>query len=203
MPMPKLISRDLKTHGARRGDEQFPVDPEITLVSFDTPLSGGDLLRMVVMSDHATAHYSAMHEHHHGNPAVSIDDLTSFTLRANPLTSGQESDIVTFVGSLSLSFSVPQVASWTRGTYTPTAARKRLYKATDLDDTTRLIGVLLEQDTNGRLRQVVWYKTQQGPMIFQSTPGALSFDLVLDRHGAPSTDPSDIGGWTWYYCPSV
>mgnify|MGYP002149377981 CR=1 FL=1 len=139
----------------------------------------------------------------HGNNNVSIDDIEAFSFRAAPLGSEHQQDIDTFVGSFPQSFVSPQSATWTRGVYTPTAARKRLYKATDPDDSTRLIGMLLEQDTNGRLRQVAWYKAQESSVIFQSTPSSLDFELVRDHNGAPTTDPSYIGGWTWYYCTSV
>ena len=95
------------------------------------------------------------------------------------------------------------MAPWYLGVYEPTSARKRLYKATDPDDANGLIGVLLEQDNQGNLTQVTWYKAKETEVIFQATPSSLEFSLVLDGNSTPSLDPSDIGGWTWYYCPSV
>lgn len=201
MPMPKHISPDLKVT-RKRGDEQFPVDADIMKAWLKTD-NDGDLVRMVVMNDHSTTQSNALSEYIHGNDALSIDAIDAFSFRAAPLGSEHQQDIDTFVGSFPQSFVSPQSATWTRGVYTPTAARKRLYKATDPDDSTRLIGMLLEQDTNGRLRQVAWYKAQESSVIFQSTPSSLDFELVRDHNGAPTTDPSYIGGWTWYYCTSV
>jgi hypothetical protein len=178
-------------------NEQFPINTLVTKVVL-TASTPGDFMRLVVMNNEAVGSFSSLHEYHYNTTTVSIDDVTAFTMNCGtiPATTG---DISSFVGSMSLQFNVGQAPSWTRGTYSPTAARAQLYQATDPDDGTKKIGLLLEQNTSGQLTAVTWYKTQSASSIFATTPSSLSFTQVTDSRNNPSTDPNNIGGWTWYY----
>ncbi|MFO0762665.1 MAG: hypothetical protein U0359_39875 [Byssovorax sp.] len=187
----------------RKTKEQFPVDTDVlTILTLYVSDAAADLGRVVVMNNLETTEHSAFAEYYHGNEGLSLHDVGAFTLRADS-TAGTEQHIADFVGTFPQHLKVPQPASWCRGVYTPTAARKRLYKAVDPDDSTRMIGALIEQDGQGVLQAITWYKTTNTGPIFQSTPTTLNFSLVVDKDNAPSLDPSDIGGWTWYYCQSA
>ena len=188
---------------ARKGNEQFPVDTKfLTQVRFDTNLAHGDLLRIVVMSDITTSQHAPYHEYYYGNLGVLLENISSFTMRAGSLE-GTQRAVDGFVGSMSQHLDISQNAVWNRGVYNPTGAHKRLYKAIDPDDRTKMIGVLLEQDERGALTKITWYKTQDAKDLFHSTPDTLEFELVKDEKGAPSLDPHDIAGWTWYYTTSM
>ncbi|WP_437827839.1 hypothetical protein [Sorangium sp. So ce1153] len=185
------------------GHEQFPVDTRvITKIRLATDGAGGDLVRIVVMNDQTTPQRSPFREYHHGNTGISIDSITSLTMQADR-TEGTQQAIDSFVGAMPLHLDLSQSASWCCGVYSPSESRKRLYKATDPDDSTKMIGLLVEQDAQGKLAKITWYKTQAAKALFSSTPGELSFELVKDENGLPSLDPNDIGGWTWYYTTSV
>lgn len=199
-----MREQDAHSHGSKKkGDEQFPVDTDyLHKYHMDTNTSAGDLLRIVVMNGQATSLCSAYHEYHHGNTGVSIEDVSSFTLRFSSTTCSQQA-INSFVGALPLHLDLPQAADFRLGVRSPSAARARLYKATDPDDDTKMIGVLLEQDTQGRLVQITWYKTTDAGPLFRSPPASLEFSLVTGENQSPSVDPADIGGWTWYYTTSL
>lgn len=184
------------------GQEQFPVDTRVlTKVQLDTNGPGGDLLRIVVTNDQETSELRAHEEYNYGNTGASIEDVTSFTMRCASLEGAQQA-VDAFVGSFSLHLETAQTATWFCGIYSPSAARKRLYKAVDPDDSTRMIGVLIEQDAQGKLVQLTWYKTTDTGTLFRAAPGVLDFDLVKDENNTPSLDPNNIGGWTWYYATS-
>lgn len=184
----------------RIGREQFPVDTKvIRMIRFD---ANGDLMRIVAMNDQSTPSCSAYREYHHGNNSMSIDNVTSFTLRSST-TSCTQQNIDAFVGSMPLHLDVAQAASWCRGIHEPSVTRKRLYKATDPDDSNRKIGVLLEQDSQGKLMGITWYKTQPSAALFQTTPETLVFEVVKNAENMPSLDPNDIGGWAWYFTTSL
>lgn len=198
---PDAVSTRPDTERAR--DEQFPVDAKVlTKVRFESPILNGDILRIVVMNDQDTTRCSAYHEYYYGNLGVSLEDITSFTMRAGRLESTQQA-VDHFVGEMGMHLDISQNAIWDRGVYTPSGAVKRLYKATDPDDRTKMIGVLLEQDARGNLTRITWYKTQDAKDVFHSTPDTLEFELVKNERGAPSLDPNDIAGWTWYYTTSL
>ncbi|UQA57421.1 hypothetical protein [Polyangium aurulentum] len=191
-------NRDDQEHD---GHEQFPVDIKVVRTArFHT--DRGDLVRIVVMNDCTTPQYSAYREYHFGNAEVSVEDVTSFMLHSSTIPSTQEA-IGEFVGTMSTPLDIPQVVSFCRGIHCPSGARKRLYKATDPDDNTKMLGVLIEQDEQGKLTQVMWYKTWEARAAFRSVPDALEFQLVTDESGTPSLDPNDIGGWTWHYSTSL
>ncbi len=184
------------------GHEQFPGNTLVTKVYFDSNSSAGDLVRIVAMSDHTTTNCVAFHEYHHGNTGVSIDKVGSFTLRSGTLASTQTA-IDGFVGSMAMHLKTSQAPGWSRGVRTPTGAHNRLFKAVDPDDSTKMIGVLIEQSTAGALTKISWYKTQEASAIFATTPTALEFEVVKNSAGEPSLDPNDIAGWTWYYTASI
>lgn len=196
--------RETHSQGSKNNEnEQFPVDTDVLRkVHLDTNGTLGDLVRIVVMNGESTTVCAPYHEYHHGNTAASIENVSSFTLRSSTAACSQQ-EINSFVGTLPLHLDIPQSAAWERGVYTPSAARARLYRATDPDDNTKSIGVLLEQDSQGSLVQITWYKTTDAGSLFRSTPTTLEFTLVTDENSAPSLDPADIGGWTWYYTTSL
>jgi hypothetical protein len=184
-------------------NEQFPVDThEIRTVRFYIDKKGIDLVRIVVMNNKETSQHKAYHEYLYGDKDLSVEDVTSFTMLSGTMAGTQEV-IESFVGSMFMHLDILQAASFGRGIYKPFGARKRLYKATDPDDSTKMIGVLIEQDAQGKVGQITWYKTRDANALFQATPPALAFELVKDGNGAPSLDPNDIGGWTWYYSTSL
>jgi hypothetical protein len=182
-----------------RGGEQFPVDTKgITKVRFEIHETGGDLARGVVTNDQETSQCAARREYYFGDAGASIEGVVSFTLRSGVMPGTQEA-IDGFVGAMTRELDVAQPCGWCRGVYTASAARSRLYKAVDPDDSTRMIGLLIEQDLEGKLVQLTWYKTTGVGPVFSSAPEALDFDLVTDEGSAPSLDPNHIGGWTWYH----
>ncbi|KYF57874.1 hypothetical protein BE04_20365 [Sorangium cellulosum] len=182
--------------------EQFPVDTRVvTLIRFVKGGAGVDLARIVVMNDQAAAQHSSYREYHHGNTGVFIDAITSLSMQAAAVQCSQKA-IDGFTGTMPMHLDVSQSAKWRCGVYNPSGARKRLFKATDPDDGTKMIGLLIEQDQQGRLERVTWYKTRDAQALFHATPDKLAFEVVRDENGAPSLDPNDIGGWTWFYTTS-
>lgn len=183
-------------------NEQFPGNTRVTKFFFETNTSVGDLVRIVVMSGNSTTNCAANHEYHYGNIGVALDKITGFTLRSGALETSQTA-IDEFAGTMPLQLRTAQAPSWSRGVHTPTGAQNRLFKAIDPDDSTKMIAVLIEQDTTGRLAKISWYKTQDARSIFATTPAALVFDVVKNSAGVPSLDPNDIAGWTWYHTTSI
>ena len=199
--MPDLPGSDHvpRNDGEIKIREQFPVDVKIVRgVHFETNDGRGDLLRIVVMNDRATAQYASYREYHGGNATIFVDDVSSFTLRSRRIEETQQA-IDGVLGSMSTPLEIPQVVSFCRGVHSPSGARSRLYKAVDPDDSTKMMGVLIEQDARGRLERVTWYKTWSASAAFVAIPDALEFVLVRGESGAPSLDPNDIGGWAWHY----
>jgi len=181
-----------------KGGEQFPVDTRVLRSAVLKITGTGDLVRIVVTNDQETSNCAPHREYHHGNTSISIQTVDGVTLQSGTLEGGQ-TGINEFVGSFPMHIDSSQFPSWRCGVYSPSADRKRLYRATDPDDTNKRIGLLIEQDNTGRLVQLTWYKTVGSGPIFQTTPTSLAFDLVKDGNGNASLDPNDIGGWTWYY----
>ena len=185
-----------------REKEQFPVDTAVlTNVRLYVDSALGDLVRIVVMNNLSTSQCDSYAEYYHGNAGLSVESVDSLTLRGDTIE-GTQQNIDDFVSSMPLHLKIRQPCNWYRGVYTPSGARKRLYKATDPDDSTRMIGLLIEQDSQGKIAQITWYKTTNGGAVFRSTPRSLRFALVKDQKDAISLDPNDIGGWTWYYTTS-
>ena len=203
--MDKVLPHINETLDAKKakGWEQFPVDIKvIRAVRFDTNTYRGDVLRVVVMNDLTADQYSAYHEYHFGNTEISIEDISSFTLRSCTIADTREA-IAEFIGSMSTPLDIPQVVSFSCGIQSPIGDRKRLYKAMDPDDNQKMLGLLIEQDSQGVLTQVTWYKTWEASAAFCSTPETLEFEVVKDENGVPSIDPNDISGWTWYYSTTI
>lgn len=184
-----------------RQREQFPVDVKIIRgVWFETEL--GDILRIVVMSDNVTARHSSYREYHYGTRAVSVDSVSHIVMRSRSIEHTAQA-IETFAQGMSDAIDIPQVVSFVVGIQSPMGAKCRLYKATDPDDTTKMVGLLIEQDSQGNLQRVTWYKAWNATSAFRETPTNLAFELVRDESGAPSLDPNKIGGWTWYFSTTV
>jgi hypothetical protein len=186
----------------RGGNEQFPVNIYVGKLAFDSNSSYGDLVRIVVMSGNETATCAPDHEYHFGNTSVSIDKITSFTLRSGTLPATQTA-IDGFAGAMPMHLETAQAPDWSSGAYTPAGAHNRLFKAVDPDDSTKMIAVMIEQNTAGQLAKITWYKTQAARAIFRATPTELPFEMVKTDTGAPSLDPNDIAGWTWYHTTSL
>ncbi|CAN95855.1 hypothetical protein sce5692 [Sorangium cellulosum So ce56] len=195
-------SNDSKDILENPGNEQFPVDTRVvTRIRLFVDRAGVDLARIVLMNDQATPQHSPYREYHHGNAGVLIDGVTSLSMHADAIACSQQA-IEGFVGTMPMHLDLLQSAKWRRGVCTSSAAHKRLFKAIDPDDSTKMIGLLIEQDQQGRLERVTWYKTRDARTLFHATPEKLTFEMVKDENGAPSLDPSDIGGWTWFYTTS-
>lgn len=189
-------SKDLK-----RQREQFPVDVKIIRgVWFETEL--GNILRIVVMSDNAAAQYSPYREYHFGTNAISVESVSRIVLCSRSLEHSEQA-LDSFAQGMSESIDLPQVVRFAPGIQSPIGAKCRLYKATDPDDPTKMMGLLLEQDQHGNLVRVTWYKAWPATAAFQVTPASLSFGLVTDENGAPSLDPNKIGGWVWYFSTTL
>jgi len=181
----------------RKKNEQFPVDVKVLLgVSIEN--EAAIILRIAVMGELMTTKYSPFREYHAFNERVTLANIDRFTLKTDILDPA-ETAIDAFLAPMAAPANIPQVVSFERGVYTPNAASKRLYQAIDPDDSSRLIGCLFEQDEQGRLVQVTWYKTTNGSAIFQTIPKSLTFTVVKKENGDDSLDPNDIGGWTWYH----
>jgi hypothetical protein len=202
------MSNDHEHNGPRptqpqKGKEQFPVDTDVlTLVRLSIDELRGDLVKIAVMNNLSTSTNQAYTEYYHGNAAESVEGIEAFSLIGSS-TTGSQQHIDDFVGAFPLHLSIAQPCSWCRGVYAPQGAQKRLFQATDPDDSTRRIGLLIEQDTQGKITQVAWYKTTDTGAVFSKTPSALAFTRVKDGDGNDSLDPNDIGGWTWYYTTSM
>jgi len=189
------------SNNMKRKYEQFPVDVKtIHGVHFATDF--GDLLRIVVMSDNTTALRSSYREYHYGNNAVLVDGVNKIMMRSTQLERSDQA-IDTFVQGMSAPLDIPQVVSFALGIQTPSGAKCRLFKAIDPDDSTKMIGLMIEQDEHGNLERVTWYKAWEATAAFRVTPEQLEFQLVKDENGAPSLDPNRIGGWTWYYSTTI
>lgn len=189
------------TKEMKRQREQFPVDVKIIRgVWFETP--AGDLLRIVVMSDNKTARHSAYREYHYGTNAVAVDDVTRILMRSRPLELSQQA-IDSFAQGMSEPLDVPQVVLFVQGVQSPIGAKCRLYQATDPDDPTKRMGLLIEQDDHGNLQRVTWYKAWPAAAAFQNVPAMLAFELVTDADGVSTLDPNKIGGWAWYFSTTV
>lgn len=181
----------------RKNNEQFPVDVKVLLgVSIEN--EAGLILRIAVMGELMTPKYSSFSEYHAFGNRVTLNSIDRFTLKTDILDP-TESAIDAFLAPMAAPADIPQVVTFERGVYTPTSAQKRLYQAVDPDDNSRLIGCLFEQDAQGRLGQLTWYKTTNGRAIFQTIPKSLAFTVVKKENGDDSLDPNDIGGWTWYH----
>ena len=187
------------THNDRDGREQFPGNTRVLYkIRFITNNPAVDVLKIVVMNDVTVSTLAANHEYIHSATSVSVESLASFTMSTG-LLEGTQVAIDGFVDSMALRITTTQSSTWTCGVYTPSGAFKRLFKAIDPDDSTRMIGVLLEQNALGQLTNITWYKTKDAGVIFSTMPTTLAFEQVNNEHGLASLDPSDIGGWTWYY----
>ncbi len=95
---------------------------------------------------------------------------------------------------------------WTQGIYQPTSPASALYWAVDPDGPIgRRIGLLVELDSAGELRNAIWYKMDrpQNGLIFQRTPSKVSFTQLFVGD-TPSIDPRDIDPQSaWYHYHGV
>lgn len=185
------------SNNIQRHLEQFPVDIRIVRgVRFRTDY--GDILRIVVMSGHTALRYSPYREYHYGTSAVSVDCVSRINMQCEKLEPSEHA-IGQFVKGMSAPLVIPQVVRFNRGIEAPSGAKSRLFKATDPDDETKMMGLMIEQDKLGNLERVTWYKAWEASAAFRVAPENLGFQLVTDETGAPSSDPNQIGGWTWYF----
>ncbi|AKT43789.1 hypothetical protein [Chondromyces crocatus] len=191
------------TPSKRYHARQIPVDTsKITEIWLDFGVSV--FIKVVITNNLTVGTYASNTEYWYASPSVSVDDATSLDMGSQSGAYGT-AQIASFVGSLDLAVMWTQVigtGGWTAGTYTPTAYKARLYKATDPDDDRQQIGLLLEQDDENNLRSVTWYKQSNTGKIFDVTPEELTFTAVMNAENEPSVDPNDIENGTWYYANS-
>lgn len=188
------------TNNVKRRYEQFPVDVKVRGIRFET--DSGDLLRIVVMSGNTTPLRASFHEYHHGNSSVLVDSVNTLMMHSTQIERSDQA-IDSFAQGLPAPLDIPQVVQFVCGIQSTTGAKCRLYKATDPDDPTKKMGLLIEQDNHGNLERVTWYKAWEANAAFLAVPEQLEFQLVKDETGAPSVDPNKIGGWTWYFSTTI
>ena len=181
---------------------QVPVDAQhVTEIWIDLPTSV--FIKVVAMNDVTVGSFQSGMEYWYASAtSLGEEDELDFGSQSGSYTSTQ---INQFIGELDPVFEWTQeigTQGWTQGTYSPVADQSRLYRATDPDDSQKLIGLLIEQDTSDNLRGITWYKQENTGTIFDTTPGSLTFSLVTDQYNQPSTDPADIDNGTWYYAYS-
>jgi hypothetical protein len=183
-----------------------PIKQQLTRISFVA--NAGDLLRLVVTNDSAPVGsvYANWTEYWSGSRETFIDGVSSLVLKSSSAQQLTEQDIKDYLlpssawGATLAWKQVIGTAGWTKGTYVPKAARKRLFAAVDPDDASRKIGLLIEQNSDGTLARMTWYKAALTGTIFAAVPSQLSFTQVLNVDKVPSTNPGDIDPTaTWYY----
>ena len=183
---------------------QVPIDAGISMIEFIS--LDGSLIRLVTTNDVNPAGSTyASHTEYWSMAPISVERNGPLAMEASQkeLTAEEITDFLLPSTGWGPVVSIAQVigtSGWTQGTYVPTGAQKRLFKAVDPDDSNAYIGLLIEQDANDNLTRVTWYKTALTGTIFATTPSSLTFDEVQDSHGDPSVDPRDIdASATWYY----
>jgi hypothetical protein len=180
---------------------QVPIDADKTTQVWIEEQNSDSFLRCIVTNDRAVTGYDAETEYWYTSTDVSLNDVTQVTLRS---ASGlyDEEDLQDFVGGYDATFSARQdtgTGDWTEGTYTPTATKKRLYKAVDPDNSSHWLGLLIEQNSSNELTGITWYKqTNTSGTLFGTTPSSLSFSLVTHESN-PSTNPAHMASGTWFY----
>jgi hypothetical protein len=183
---------------------QVPIDAGITMIEFISV--DGSLIRLVTTNDVDPAGSTyASHTEYWSMAPISVERNGPLAMEASQkeLTAEEITDFLLPSTGWGPVVSVAQVigtSGWKKGTYVPTGAQKRLFKAVDPDDSNAYIGLLIEQDAKDNLTRVTWYKTAVTGTIFATTPSSMTFDQVQDRKGNPSVDPRDIdASATWYY----
>mgnify|MGYP000149055088 CR=1 FL=1 len=181
---------------------QVPVDAQhVTEIWIDLPTSV--FIKVVAMNDVTVGSFQSGMEYWYASAtSLGEEDELDFGSQSGSYTSTQ---INQFIGELDPVFEWTQeigTQGWTQGTYSPVADQARLYRAADPDDSQKLIGLLIEQDSSDNLRGITWYKQDNTGKIFDTTPGELTFTVVTNQQDEPSTDPADIDAGTWYYAYS-
>jgi hypothetical protein len=150
--------------------------------------------------------FSTETEYWSGSSSTSVDTISTLNMTSSSVYHPSDANLGGFLspnGSFNGQFSTPQFVStsdWSRGTYSSTAAHKRLFKAQDPDDAAHSIGLVIEQDSSNVLTRTVWYKTTNTGVIFAATPSSLQFTAVVDSSNNASLDPDDIeSGATWSF----
>ena len=180
---------------------QVPIDVNKTTEIWIEDGNSDTFIRTIATNNVSVTGYDQDTEYWYTSTDISINDVSQVTLRS---ASGvyDEEDLEDFVGGYDAAFSTRQdigTNGWTEGTYTPTATKKRLYKAVDPDNSSNWIGLLIEQDSGNALVGITWYKrTNTSGTVFGTTPASLAFSLVT-HEGNPSTNPAHITSGTWYY----
>lgn len=189
-----------KTPSKRLYAQQVPVDTgKVTEIYLDA--LSAVFIKVVVTNDQTVGGFLSNTEYWYASSAVSVTDAPLITL-GSQAGAYDAAQIQQFLGATPLAFTWTQVVgtgAWTKSIYKPTAAQARLFKATDPDDPTRRIGLLIEQDSTNKLKGITWYKQVNTGKAFNVTPTSLSLAPVFDSSGNPSTDPNFITPSTWYY----
>lgn len=196
--------KDKHVHGNDGGPiimEQIPVSTNKSTQVWFEDHDHNTFLRIIVTNDRPVSGFSLDTEYWYTSTDISITGVSSITFRSQ---SGlySEAALLAYVSGFSKSFETRQnigTAGWTEGTYSPTATKKRLYKAVDPDNSSHQIGLLIEQNSTNALTAITWYKqTNTSGTVFGTRPTSLVFSLVTYENVA-STDPSHIASGTWYY----
>ncbi|WP_437618579.1 hypothetical protein [Sorangium sp. So ce1151] len=181
--------------------EQIPVS---TNKSTKVWIAGRDIktfLQIIVTNNRLVPGFDMDTEYWYTSTDVSITDVPSVTFRSESGPYSEE-ELIAYVEGYRQAFTTRQTigtSGWAKGAYAPTAAKKRLYKAVDPDDSTKQIGLLIEQGSDNALTGITWYKqTNTSGTLFARTPASLTFTMVT-HEGSPSTSPSDIASGAWYH----
>ncbi|WP_437968698.1 hypothetical protein WMF04_05125 [Sorangium sp. So ce260] len=185
---------------------QLQVPPDVKMQRLVFTVSDGHLIRAVVTSANNPSGplYDAGVEYWSGYSGLAVTSYTTLSMAStrDQLTESQITSLLLPNTNWGPILDITQnigTGGWTLGTYQPTAARSRLFKAVDPDNPTRFIGLVIEQDLNNDLERITWYKQVLTGTIFSQTPPSLTFSVVLDSGGQPSTNPNDIVQATWYH----
>jgi hypothetical protein len=182
-------------------DRQVPVSVNKSMFIWIDDNNRDTFLRVIVTGNRPVPGFDIDTEYWYTSTDVAITEVSSVTFRAQS-SPYSEKDFLSHIGGFAQAISTRQTigaAGWTEGAHTPTGTQARLYKAVDPDDSTKWIGLLIEQDAKNALTGITWYKqTNISGNAFERTPASLTFSLVTCE-GSPSTSPSDVASGAWYY----
>jgi len=197
---------------------QVPVDIRPNAITFIRIYDGRnpDFIRAVCtnVTEISALSMSGGQEYWYSKSITDVSSLSEVTLDIQTNQYGSSSAaqeaIQNFISGFTQSFDVAQAISssgWSSSGYTiPSGSRTRLFKATDPDDSSKKLGMLIVQNSTPLLTDIVWYNTSQpsNGYLYQASSGAPSqtWDGVNDSSNNPSTSTSDIDSsysGSWYH----
>ncbi|MEO7331356.1 MAG: hypothetical protein ABI193_22460, partial [Minicystis sp.] len=178
---------------------QLPVDARQNYVTEVTFTTGAYVaFRGVITNNTTVGSYNSDTEYWYTR-SQALGSSISMSASANTYTGTQ---LDSFHSDCTTAYDTTQVvgtSGWTQGTYAAPSGSV-LYRATDPDNGSVSIGMLVTQDSGSELKTIVWYKTANTGTVFATTPSSLSWTQVFDGSRQPSTDPADISSSaTWYH----